>query len=103
VPADDPVPDVLDRCDADTITPGCPVDCLMSVVSASAFNLLARAYFAPFDPPRTVADVVGLYRRGRLREIWGLGPRRIGEIEVGLVFAGLVAAHRRFPASRPAS
>ncbi len=101
--ADHPVPDVLDRCDADTITPGCPVDCLKAVMSANAFNPLARAHFAPFDPPRTVADVVELYRRGRLSEISGLGPRRIGEIEVALVFAGLVAGHCQRSSSRPAS
>ena len=46
-------------------------------------------YDAPFDPPETVADVLGLHRAGRLRQISGLGRRRIGEIEVGLVFAGL--------------
>jgi len=85
------------------ITAACPVDCLKAVVSANAFNPLARAYLAPFDPPNTVADVVELYRRDLLSEISGLGPRRIGEIELGLVLAGLVAGHRRCSSCRPTS
>jgi hypothetical protein len=52
-------------------------------------NPLARAYDAPFDPPRTVGDVIGLYRGGQLREIHGLGHRRILEIAAALVLAGL--------------
>jgi hypothetical protein len=68
-----------------------------------AFNRLARAYLAPFDPPRTVADVAGLYQRRLLGEIWGLGPRRISEIEAGLVFAGVVIAHSHPASSRPAT
>jgi hypothetical protein len=52
-------------------------------------NPLARAYDAPFDPPRTVGDVIGLYRGGRLREIRGLGQRRISEIAAALVLADL--------------
>jgi hypothetical protein len=75
-----------------TITPGCPIDCLKAVLSGMAFNRLARAYLAPFDPPATVGDVVKLYREHRLGEISGLGRRRIGEIEVGLVVAGFVAS-----------
>jgi hypothetical protein len=58
-----------------------------------AFNQLARAYDAPFNPPDTVQDVVDLYQQRRLGQICGLGPRRIGEIEASLVFAGLVNAH----------
>lgn len=55
-----------------------------------AFNPLDRAYQAPFDPPDTVGDVVDLFRAHQLNGIYGLGPRRVGEIEVALVFAGLV-------------
>jgi hypothetical protein len=44
------------------VSPDCPVDCLMTVLSRMSFHPLARAYDAPFDPPRTVGDVVGLYR-----------------------------------------
>ena len=61
------------NCHADAITPGCPVDCLKAVLSRMAFNPLARAYRAPFEPPRTVGDVVELYRRGQLDQIHGLG------------------------------
>ncbi len=78
------------RCDRDTISLDCPVDCLKTVLSSMAFNPLARAYDAPFDAPHTVGEVVELYRQGRLREIWGLGPRRIGEIEVCLMVTGLL-------------
>jgi len=73
------------------ITPECPVDCLLPLLSRITFNTLARAYDAPFDPPSTVADVVGLYQQGQLSQIWGLGPRRIGEIEVSLIFAGVAS------------
>jgi hypothetical protein len=59
------------------------------MLSLASLNPLARAYDAPFDPPRTVADVIELHRAGRLREISGLGQRRISEIEAALVFAGL--------------
>jgi hypothetical protein len=76
------------------ITPGCPVECLRSVLSSRVFNRLARADgrsvpVAPCGPPTTVGDVLDLYQQGRLTQIAGLGPRCISEIEVGLVFAGL--------------
>lgn len=72
------------------ITLECPIDCLRGILSGMAFNPLARAYRAPFDPPSSVADVVNLLHKGKLDGIHGLGPRRVGEIEVALVFAGLV-------------
>ena len=40
--------------------------------------------------PATVGDVDRLFREGRLGQIAGLGPRSLGEIEAGLVFAGLL-------------
>jgi hypothetical protein len=80
---------------ADGITLGCPVDCLRSVMQGRVFNRLARADgrgldVAPCGPPATVGDVVRLYQEQRLGEIAGLGPSGLAEIEVGLVFAGLV-------------
>jgi hypothetical protein len=61
-------------------------------------NPLARAYDAPFDPPRTVGDVIGLYRAGQLRDIRGLGQSRILEIGAALVLAGLdIPAQERPP------
>jgi hypothetical protein len=78
---------------AGPITPACPVDCLGTVLSRVAFNQLARGYDAPFEPPRTVGDVIELHQQRRLGEIGGLGPRRIGEIEASLVFAGLVVGN----------
>jgi hypothetical protein len=71
------------------VTPECPVECLLFVLSLNSFNPLTRAYDAPFDPPRTVGDVVDLYTRHQLRMICGLGPRRTSEIEAALVLAGL--------------
>ena len=71
------------------MSPGCPVDCLRPVLPLKTLNPLARAYDAPFDPPRTVGDVIELYRAGQLREIHGLGDRRILEIAAALVLAGL--------------
>jgi len=71
------------------VTAGCPVDCLRTVLSLNSWNPLARANDAPFSPPRTVGDVVGLCTGGRLREIGGLGKRRISEIQAALVLVGL--------------
>jgi hypothetical protein len=81
--------------DGDAIAPGCPVECLRSVISGRVLNRLARADghgvpIAPGGPPATVGDVIRRYREGRLGEIAGLGPRSISEIEAGLVFAGLL-------------
>jgi len=74
--------------DPHVITPDCPIDCLRAILSRRTFSFLARAYDAPFDPPETVGEVLQLRREHRLGQISGLGRRRIGEIEVGLVFAG---------------
>ena len=94
--ADANIPDVI-RCDIvrgglSRISPGCPVECLRSVLSGMAFNPLARALGASCGPPRTVADVLKLYQHRELAAISGLGPRRIAEIEVSLVYAGLITA-----------
>jgi hypothetical protein len=88
MPAEGHVQDVV-TCEAHVIRLDCPIDCLKSVLSAMSFNPLARAYDAPYDPPSTIGDVVELWHQRRLREIGGLGRRRIGEIEASLVFAGL--------------
>ncbi len=71
------------------VSPDCPVECLQTVLSMTSFNALARAYDAPFDPPRTVGDMMDLYTRRQLGKIRGLGRRRMSEIETALVFAGL--------------
>ncbi len=88
-------------CHADTIMAGCPVDCLKAVLSRMAFNPLARAYRAPFEPPRTVGDVAELYWCRQLDQIHGLGPRRIGEIEASLIVAGLASGHTHPPSPPP--
>jgi hypothetical protein len=79
------------------MSPDCPVDCLQPMLSLATLHPLARAYDAPFDPPRTVGDVIGLYRGGLLREIRGLGRRRITEIGAALVLAGLDITGSRPP------
>ena len=80
------------------VTPDCPVECLLTVLSLNSFNPLARAYDAPFAEPRTVGDVVDLYTRRQLRKIRGIGPRRVSEIEAALVLAGLnLAGHQERP------
>jgi hypothetical protein len=71
------------------VNPDCPVDCLQPYLSLKTLNPLARAYDAPFDQLRTIGDVIELYRADQLREIRGLGQRRISEIAAALVFAGL--------------
>lgn len=86
---------IQSTCENQAITPQCPIDCLLSVLSARPLNFLARAYDAPFDPPRTVGDVIDLSKRRRLGKIRGLGPRHIGEIEVCLVFLGFDTRRHR--------
>lgn len=85
-----PGDDHTNGCRPDPVRAGCPVECLAFVLSAKAFNPLHRAYLASCGPPRTVGDVALPCQRGLLPEIRGLGPRRIGEIEMCLVLAGLV-------------
>jgi hypothetical protein len=60
---------------------------------------------APFGEPRTVGDVMDLYACRQLRKIWGIGPRRVSEIEAALILAGLNLAghHKRPRAGRPAT
>ena len=77
------------------VTPGCPVECLLTVLSLNSFNPLTRAYDAPFAEPRTVGDVMDLCARRELRKIRGIGPRRVSEIEAALVLAGLNLAGRQ--------
>jgi len=89
-------------CAAHTITRTCPVDCLRAILSGHAFHPLARAYGAPFDPPRTVGDVVDLYLQRRLSGISGLGPGRIGKIEASLTSNGLIGADSRAHQQEPA-
>jgi len=75
----------------------CPVECLLTVLSLKAFNPLTRACGLD-EPPRTVGDVVDLHTRHQLREISGLGPRRILEIEAALVLAELdITSHQHRP------
>ena len=71
------------------VSPDCPVECLLTVLSRMSFNRLTRAERAPFPAPCTVGDVMSLYAGGDLRKIGGLGRRRLSEIEAGLVLAGL--------------
>jgi hypothetical protein len=71
------------------VSPDCPLECLLTVLSRMSLNRLARAESAPFPPPCTVGDVMDLYARGQLREIGGLGRRRSSEIGAALVLAGL--------------
>ena len=66
------------------IGPDCPLDCLVSLLSLMSYNRLRQAD----EPPRTAGDVVDLYARNELRDIRGLGPKRIAEIGAALVFAG---------------
>lgn len=85
------IDDHLSGCHAGPLKADCPVACLRGVLSASAFVPLSRAYMASYEPPRTVGEVARLCQQGKLSEIRGLGPRRIGEIELCLIVAGLVS------------
>lgn len=76
------------------VTRGCPPECLLDVLSRKAWNPLMRGGNLT-DPPKTIGDVLNLYARNLLKEIDGLGSRRIGEIEAALVLAGFdLAAYR---------
>ena len=77
------------HCCRHVFTADCPIDCLAAVLSTATFHALARAESAPFDPPTTVGQVLDLLRAGHLGQASGLGPRRLGEIQAGLVLAGL--------------
>lgn len=80
------------------VTPQCPVECRLTV-----FNPLARSCEATFAEPRTGGDVLGLHERGQLREIRGIGPRRVLEIEAALAGFDLgLACQQRPRAGRPA-
>jgi hypothetical protein len=76
-----------------TITPACPIECLKPLLSTRAYNPLTQIRRPSYDRPATVADVITLWRTHQLNQLWGLGSRRIGEIEVALVFAGLARDH----------
>jgi hypothetical protein len=93
-----PADDHTSNCWADPVRADCPVGCLAAFLSAKAFIPLHRAYWASYEPPRTVGDVAQLLQEGKLAQIRGLGPRRIGEIQLCLTLAGLLtcrpAGHR---------
>lgn len=69
------------------ITRGCPPQCLLDLLSRRAWNPLMRGDIG-VSAPETVGDVLDLYASHRLRDVSGLGPRRIGEIATALVVAG---------------
>ncbi len=75
-------------CCCHVFTRACPIDCLRGILGTAAFHALARAERAPFARPSTVGQVLDHWRAGRLGLAAGLGPRRLGEIEAGLVLAG---------------
>jgi excisionase family DNA binding protein len=82
-------------CGAHPITRSCPVSCLAVILSAGAFNPLARACDRACGPGATVGHVADLHLQDRLTGIDGLGLSRIREIEVGLGLAGLIGAADR--------
>lgn len=90
-------------CCRHVFSPACPVDCLEVVLSTATFHTLARAERAPFDPPATVGQVLELLRTRRLSQVFGLGPRRLGEIQAGLVLAGLALSQDTPPGAAPPS
>ena len=89
----------MSGCHAEPVKADCPVACLRGVLSAKAFIPLRRASMASYEPPRTVGEVAQLHQQGKLSEVRGLGPRRIGEIELCLILAGLVSGQAHGHAS----
>jgi hypothetical protein len=82
-------------CQTGPIKADCPFECLRGVLSTHAYLSLKRAPMATFEPPRTVGEVALLCQQGKLSEIRGLGPRRIGEIQLCLIVAGLISGEPR--------
>ena len=89
---------LLAQCCYHVLTRACPIDCLRVVLGTATFHALARAERAPFPRPATVGQVVDLWRAGQLGLAIGLGPRRLGEIEAGLVLAGFALTDPSPPA-----
>jgi len=58
-----------------------------------------RACDRPSGPGATVGHVVDLHLQRRLCDIDGLGPHLTGEIEVSLVYAGLISQDNHVPAA----
>jgi hypothetical protein len=85
-------------CCCHVFTRTCPIDCLRVVLGTATFNALARAECASFSPPAMVGQVLDLWRAGQLGLAAGLGPRRLGEIEAGLVLAGFALTDDTPPA-----
>jgi hypothetical protein len=85
-------------CCCHVFSPACPVDCLRVVLGTATFHALMRAEWASFTRPATVGQVLDLWRAGRLGLGAGLGPRRLGEIEAGLVLAGFALTDDTPPA-----
>jgi excisionase family DNA binding protein len=77
-------------CGAHTITRACPFGCLAAILSAGAFNPLARACDTRHGPAATAGHAADLYLHNQLPGIDGIGPRRTGEIAVSLIYAGLI-------------
>jgi len=86
------------QCCGHVFTRACPIDCLRVVLGTATFHALARAERAPFPRPATVGQVLDLWRAGQLGLAAGLGPRRLGEIEAGLVLAGFALTDASPPA-----
>jgi len=78
-------------CGDHQLTAGCPLDCLASRLSAQAYQPLRRELPWLLRRPVTVGDVTDMYLRSQLRHVRYLGRRRIGEIAVVLILAGLLA------------
>ncbi|MGH3398092.1 MAG: hypothetical protein ACRDPO_25740, partial [Streptosporangiaceae bacterium] len=71
------------------LEPSCSVRCLEAELSRGTYHALVIGI------PRTsatVGDVLGLYRQGRLGDIYNISTGRIGEIRRALTRAGLLSA-----------
>lgn len=82
----------LPRLDSVPLTASCPLECFTGLLSEQAYQPLRRALTGTRPEP-TLADVVDLYLSGALRGIRRLGPRRAGEIELWLMYTGLLCWH----------
>lgn len=87
----------LDHSQPKSLRLECPVTCLDVVLSASAFRPLHRARHDWTNSIRTISDVVALHRQGKLRELRGLGERRIGELGHWLNYTGLLQRAESLP------
>lgn len=85
--------------DGHLLTATCPLACMAGHLSLQAFDPLRHDLPYLLGRPPTISDVTAWYLHRHLRHIRNLGPRRIGEIGLVLILAGLIAPPSDLPST----